>query len=145
VSYEIILADPPWSYRDSANAGKRGAVHKYRTLRLPEIVRARCPRHRRAELPPGLVVGAPDARRGLGGRQGLGLYAQDDEGLHLAQARCRCIRPRPRKRVAQPLPPSGVGATEVASRLVFRPGYAGGAQVAASVGWGRAEVQRAQR
>jgi hypothetical protein len=31
VSYEIILADPLWSYRDSANAGKRGAVHKYRT------------------------------------------------------------------------------------------------------------------
>ena len=37
VSYEIILADPPWSYRDSANAGKRGAVHKYRTRGLPEI------------------------------------------------------------------------------------------------------------
>ena len=26
VSYEIILADPPWSYRDSANAGKRGSA-----------------------------------------------------------------------------------------------------------------------
>jgi N6-adenosine-specific RNA methylase IME4 len=37
VSYEIILADPPWSYRDSANAGKRGAVHKYQTMSLPEI------------------------------------------------------------------------------------------------------------
>ncbi|MDQ3773379.1 MAG: hypothetical protein M3461_02865 [Pseudomonadota bacterium] len=37
VSYEIILADPPSSYRDSANAGKRGAVHKYRTLCLPKI------------------------------------------------------------------------------------------------------------
>jgi N6-adenosine-specific RNA methylase IME4 len=37
VSYELILADPPWSYRDSANAGKRGAVHKYRTLSLAEI------------------------------------------------------------------------------------------------------------
>ncbi len=37
MSYEIILADPPWSYRDSANAGKRGAVHKYRTLSPPEI------------------------------------------------------------------------------------------------------------
>lgn len=24
--------NPPWSYRHSANAGKRGAVHKYRTL-----------------------------------------------------------------------------------------------------------------
>ncbi len=37
MSYEIILADPPWSYRDSANAGRRGAVHKYRTLSIPEI------------------------------------------------------------------------------------------------------------
>ena len=29
--------DPPWSYRDNANAGKRGAVQKYRTLSLLEI------------------------------------------------------------------------------------------------------------
>lgn len=35
--YEIILADPPWSYRDSANAGKRGAVHKYQTMSLLDI------------------------------------------------------------------------------------------------------------
>lgn len=27
--YSIIYADPPWSYRDKANAGKRGASHKY--------------------------------------------------------------------------------------------------------------------
>lgn len=27
--YSAILADPPWHYDDSANAGKRGAVHKY--------------------------------------------------------------------------------------------------------------------
>ena len=37
MSYQIILADPPWRYRDSANAGKRGAVYKYRTLTVPEI------------------------------------------------------------------------------------------------------------
>lgn len=35
--YRIIYADPPWSYRDSANAGKRGAVHKYQTMSLPDI------------------------------------------------------------------------------------------------------------
>ena len=27
--YEIIYGDPPWHYRDKANAGKRGASHKY--------------------------------------------------------------------------------------------------------------------
>ncbi len=29
--YNIIYADPPWSYQDKANAGKRGAVYKYPT------------------------------------------------------------------------------------------------------------------
>ena len=29
--YSVIYADPPWSYRDKANAGKRGAGHKYTT------------------------------------------------------------------------------------------------------------------
>jgi hypothetical protein len=60
--------------RDSANAGKRGAVHKVPDPEPPRDLRARCPRHRRAELLPGLMVGVPDARRGVGGRQGLGLY-----------------------------------------------------------------------
>ena len=27
--YNIIYADPPWSYRDKAAAGKRGAAFKY--------------------------------------------------------------------------------------------------------------------
>lgn len=27
--YGIIYADPPWTYNDKANAGKRGASHKY--------------------------------------------------------------------------------------------------------------------
>ena len=29
--YEIIYADPPWSYKDKAKAGKRGAAFKYPT------------------------------------------------------------------------------------------------------------------
>lgn len=29
--YQIIYADPPWSYKDKANAGNRGAGHKYPT------------------------------------------------------------------------------------------------------------------
>lgn len=35
--YAIIYADPPWTYRDKANAGKRGASHKYSTMTLDEI------------------------------------------------------------------------------------------------------------
>jgi N6-adenosine-specific RNA methylase IME4 len=35
--YRIILADPPWEYRDKANAGKRGASHKYRTQSIDWI------------------------------------------------------------------------------------------------------------
>lgn len=27
--FDIIYADPPWAYKDKANAGKRGAGHKY--------------------------------------------------------------------------------------------------------------------
>jgi N6-adenosine-specific RNA methylase IME4 len=35
--YQIIYADPPWSYRDKANAGKRGACHKYSTMPIEDI------------------------------------------------------------------------------------------------------------
>lgn len=35
--YRIIYADPPWSYRDKANDGKRGASHKYSTMKTDEI------------------------------------------------------------------------------------------------------------
>lgn len=35
--FQIIYADPPWSYRDSASAGKRGAVHKYPCMKMPEL------------------------------------------------------------------------------------------------------------
>lgn len=36
--YSIILADPPWSYRDKAAAGKRGAGFKYQTQETPWII-----------------------------------------------------------------------------------------------------------
>lgn len=35
--YSIIYADPPWQYRDKANAGKRGACHKYPVMSLDDI------------------------------------------------------------------------------------------------------------
>lgn len=35
--YGLIYADPPWAYRDKANAGKRGACHKYGVLSMNEI------------------------------------------------------------------------------------------------------------
>ena len=36
-AYKIIYADPPWNYKDKANAGKRGACHKYNEMTLPEL------------------------------------------------------------------------------------------------------------
>lgn len=35
--YSLLLVDPPWAYRDKANAGKRGAAHKYATMSVEEI------------------------------------------------------------------------------------------------------------
>lgn len=35
--YQIIYADPPWSYTDKASAGKRGAAYKYKTMSLSDI------------------------------------------------------------------------------------------------------------
>lgn len=35
--YDIIYADPPWSYVDKANAGKRGAGWKYQTLSQEDL------------------------------------------------------------------------------------------------------------
>lgn len=35
--YNIIYADPPWSYRDKARAGKRGAVFKYPDMSIQDI------------------------------------------------------------------------------------------------------------
>ena len=35
--YNIIYADPPWSYKDKAQAGKRGACFKYPVMNLQDI------------------------------------------------------------------------------------------------------------
>ena len=35
--YNIIYADPPWEYQDKANAGKRGACHKYPTMGIQSL------------------------------------------------------------------------------------------------------------
>jgi N6-adenosine-specific RNA methylase IME4 len=35
--YNIILCDAPWSYTDKANAGKRGASHKYSVMSIDDI------------------------------------------------------------------------------------------------------------
>ena len=35
--YQIIYADPPWSYKDKCNAGKRGAGYKYETMNLDQL------------------------------------------------------------------------------------------------------------
>jgi site-specific DNA-methyltransferase (adenine-specific) len=37
MSYQIILADPPWLYRDKATAGNRGAVHDCGEMTVEEL------------------------------------------------------------------------------------------------------------
>ena len=37
MKYSILLADPPWTYADKANAGERGACYKYPTMGIDEI------------------------------------------------------------------------------------------------------------
>lgn len=39
MKYNLILADPPWNYRDKCNSGDRGAGHKYDTLTLTDLKR----------------------------------------------------------------------------------------------------------
>lgn len=39
MKYSLIYADPPWTYRDSADDGARGACHKYQTMSLHDICR----------------------------------------------------------------------------------------------------------
>lgn len=36
--YQVIYADPPWQYRDTANSGQRGAVHKYPVMDLSDLM-----------------------------------------------------------------------------------------------------------
>ena len=45
--YQIIYADPPWSYRDKALAGNRGAGCKYPVMSIKEI--SKLPIHRIAD------------------------------------------------------------------------------------------------
>lgn len=37
MTYKLIYADPPWTYRDRCNAGRRGACHKYNVMAVDEI------------------------------------------------------------------------------------------------------------
>ncbi|PLE21215.1 hypothetical protein B6I67_07415 [Klebsiella pneumoniae] len=37
--YTLIYADPPWTYRDKAKDGERGAGHKYQTMTVLDICR----------------------------------------------------------------------------------------------------------
>ncbi len=37
--YNIIYLDPPWHYRDTASAGKRGACFKYPVMSVEDIIR----------------------------------------------------------------------------------------------------------
>jgi N6-adenosine-specific RNA methylase IME4 len=39
--YRLLYADPPWSYRDEAHAGQRGAVYQYPTMTTEELCRLR--------------------------------------------------------------------------------------------------------
>lgn len=35
--YDIIYCDPPWSYKDKASAGKRGASYKYKLMTMNDL------------------------------------------------------------------------------------------------------------
>lgn len=37
VEYRVVLADPPWAFRDSLPGSSRGAARHYRTLALPDL------------------------------------------------------------------------------------------------------------
>lgn len=37
MNYRLIYADPPWTYKDKASAGERGAAHKYTVMGLDAI------------------------------------------------------------------------------------------------------------
>ena len=36
--FDIVIADPPWEYKDKANAGERGAEHKYPVMKIHDIM-----------------------------------------------------------------------------------------------------------
>ena len=37
MKYDVIYADPPWTYNDKCHAGERGAGYKYDLMTVPEI------------------------------------------------------------------------------------------------------------
>ncbi len=37
MKYQLIYADPPWTYRDKAHAGQRGAIHKYSLMTVQQL------------------------------------------------------------------------------------------------------------
>lgn len=37
-NYSLIYADPPWTYRDKAHAGQRGAEYKYPCMSISELM-----------------------------------------------------------------------------------------------------------
>ena len=39
--FNLLYPDPPWAYRDRAKAGKRGAEHKYPTMKMKDLVAMR--------------------------------------------------------------------------------------------------------
>jgi len=41
--YKIIYSDPAWIYKDKANAGKRGAEHKYKCTSIEEMGKLQIP------------------------------------------------------------------------------------------------------
>lgn len=41
MKYNVLYVDPPWAHRDKANAGKRGAKHKYKVMTLTQLAAMR--------------------------------------------------------------------------------------------------------
>lgn len=70
MSYSLIYADPPWAFRDEANAGQRGACHKYGVMPVDAI----------CALPVGDIA-APDSLLAL-----WWVGSQPDEALAVARA-----------------------------------------------------------
>lgn len=38
MNYQLIYADPPWTYRDKCHAGERGTGYKYTTMTLADLM-----------------------------------------------------------------------------------------------------------
>lgn len=81
--YQIIYADPPWSYRDSAADGKRGAGFKYPVMRFDDICRLpvwNLANHRSCLLAMWWVPTQPE--EALAVMKASGFSSDHDEGVH---------------------------------------------------------------